>query len=418
MKITGFLGKPIVSRGNRNFENYFINGRYVKNQIVSKAIEDAYKDFTMQHKYPFVALNMEIDGECVDVNVHPAKMELRFHNQQEVYNQVFAAVSQGLHAEELIPHVELDAPKETGVKGSGDIQRPGRSASGSPGYDENARNGQTEIQAQKAAGEKNLDYFMEKMRERVKAYHSRSSSAEVTDRSGIYQLEIQADRIREKAEYARNKKEIEPQQLNLFDEKLLTREAKDEYHLIGQVFETYWLVEYHDHLYIIDQHAAHERVLYERTLKSMKTREFTSQMISPPIILDLTMQEADLLNQYMEQFTRIGFEFEEFGQESFAVRSVPDNLFSIAKKELLLQMLDGLSDEVNRNLSPELVDEKVASMSCKAAVKGNMKLSAAEVDTLIGELLRLENPYHCPHGRPTIIAMSRRELEKKFKRIV
>ncbi len=418
MKITGFLGKPIVSRGNRNFENYFINGRYVKNQIVSKAIEDAYKDFTMQHKYPFVALNMEIDGECVDVNVHPAKMELRFHNQQEVYNQVFAAVSQGLHAEELIPHVELDAPKETGVKGSGDIQRPGRSASGSPGYDENARNGQTEIQAQKAAGEKNLDYFMEKMRERVKAYHSRSSSAEVTDRSGIYQPEIQADRIREKAEYARNKKEIEPQQLNLFDEKLLTREAKDEYHLIGQVFETYWLVEYYDHLYIIDQHAAHERVLYERTLKSMKTREFTSQMISPPIILDLTMQEADLLNQYMEQFTRIGFEFEEFGQESFAVRSVPDNLFSIAKKELLLQMLDGLSDEVNRNLSPELVDEKVASMSCKAAVKGNMKLSAAEVDTLIGELLRLENPYHCPHGRPTIIAMSRRELEKKFKRIV
>ena len=217
MEITGFLGKPIISRGNRNFENYFINGRYVKNQIVSKAIEDAYKDFTMQHKYPFVALNMEIDGECVDVNVHPAKMELRFHNQQEVYNQVFAAVSQGLHAEELIPHVELDAPKETGVKGSGDIQRPGRSASGRPGYDENARNGQTEIQVQKAAGEKNLDYFMEKMRERVKAYHSRSSSAEVTDRSGIYQPEIQADRIREKAEYARNKKEIEPQQLNLFD---------------------------------------------------------------------------------------------------------------------------------------------------------------------------------------------------------
>ena len=190
--------------------------------------------------------------------------------------------------------------------------------------------------------------------------------------------------------------------MNLFEEKLLTREAKDEYHLIGQVFETYWLVEYRDNLYIIDQHAAHERVLYERTLKSMKSREFTSQMISPPIILDLSMQEAELLRQYMDQFTRIGFEFEEFGQESFAVRAVPDNLFSIAKKDLLL----------------ELVDEKVASMSCKAAVKGNMRLSAAEVDTLIGELLTLENPYHCPHGRPTIIAMSRRELEKKFKRIV
>ncbi len=282
---------------------------------------------------------------------------------------------------------------------------------------------------------------MEKMRERVKAYHSQRSSAEVTDKGGIFQPEIQADRIREAAEYGRNlqisdksdaplgrseegmKQENvgqteEPRQLNLFEEKLLTREAKDEYHLIGQVFETYWLVEYRDNLYIIDQHAAHERVLYERILKSMKSREFTSQMISPPIILDLSMQEAELLRQYMDRFTRIGFEFEEFGQESFAVRAVPDNLFSIAKKDLLLQMLDGLSDEVSRNLSPELVDEKVASMSCKAAVKGNMRLSAAEVDTLIGELLTLENPYHCPHGRPTIIAMSRRELEKKFKRIV
>ncbi len=493
MKITGFLGKPIVSRGNRNFENYFINGRYVKNQIVSKAIEDAYKDFSMQHKYPFVVLQMEIDGECVDVNVHPAKMELRFCNQQEVYNQVFAAVSQGLHAEELIPYVELDAPKEKVGTDSGNLHGAGRSAgggqrySGNTGNTGNTRNGQLEAGTEgseegkrdmAAPGsesrisrpqlpqpeERNLDYFMEKMRERVRAYHSQRSSAEVTDRSGIYQPEIQADRIRETAEYAKNAKEIyhskqqpetvqqqniqishselqqpevtdsgteavrqpenrishseSTQQLNLFDEKLLTREAKDEYHLIGQVFETYWLVEYRDNLYIIDQHAAHERVLYERILKSMKTREFTSQMISPPIILDLSMQEADLLNQYMDCFTRIGFEFEEFGQESFAVRSVPDNLFSIAKKELLLQMLDGLSDEVNRNLSPELVDEKVASMSCKAAVKGNMKLSAAEVDTLIGELLTLENPYHCPHGRPTIIAMSRRELEKKFKRIV
>ncbi len=467
MKITGFLGKPIVSRGNRNFENYFINGRYVKNQIVSKAIEDAYKDFSMQHKYPFVVLQMEIDGECVDVNVHPAKMELRFCNQQEVYNQVFAAVSQGLHAEELIPHVELDAPKEKVGTDSGNLHGPGRSAgggqrySGNTGNTGNTRNGQLEAGTEGSEEgkrdtavpgsesrisrqlpppkERNLDYFMEKMKERVRAYHSQRSSAEVTDRSGLYQPEIQADRIRETAEYAKNAKEIyhskqQPetvqqqniqishsesiQQLNLFDEKLLTREAKDEYHLIGQVFETYWLVEYRDNLYIIDQHAAHERVLYERTLKGMKTREFTSQMISPPIILDLSMQEADLLNQYMDCFTRIGFEFEEFGQESFAVRAVPDNLFSIAKKELLLQMLDGLSDEVNRNLSPELVDEKVASMSCKAAVKGNMKLSAAEVDTLIGELLTLENPYHCPHGRPTIIAMSRRELEKKFKRIV
>ena len=450
MKIAGFLGKPVISRGNRNFEHYFINGRYVKNNIISKAIEDAYKDFSMQHKYPFVVLHMEISGEDVDVNVHPAKMELRFHNQQEVYNQVYEAVSQGLHAEELIPHVELDAPGYNPAAGEKrgsvklpfenlDLDRTGSSAAAVSQDKRNAAANQGDRQEKESKpplpppAERNLDYFMEKMKERVKAYHSQRSSAEVTDKSGIFRQELQADRIRETVEYARNEpKQLnlhagnsqaaqipeEPKQLNLFEENLLTKEAKNEYHLIGQVFETYWLVEYGENLYIIDQHAAHERVLYERTLKGMKTREFTSQLISPPIILDLSMQEAELLNRYMDQFTRIGFEFEEFGQESFAVRAVPDNLFSIAKKDLLLQMVDGLSDEVNRNLSPELIDEKVASMSCKAAVKGNMRLSAAEVDTLIGELLTLENPYHCPHGRPTIIAMSRRELEKKFKRIV
>ena len=191
-----------------------------------------------------------------------------------------------------------------------------------------------------------------------------------------------------------------------------------EYHLIGQVFETYWLVEFREQLYIIDQHAAHERVLYEKTLREMKTRAFTSQYLSPPIILNLSMQEAELLRTHMDLFTKIGFEIEPFGGDSYAVRAVPDNLFGIAKKELLIEMLDGLAEEITSQEAPDMIAEKVASMSCKAAVKGNSRLSAAEVETLIGELLELENPYHCPHGRPTIIAMTKRELEKKFKRIV
>ena len=208
------------------------------------------------------------------------------------------------------------------------------------------------------------------------------------------------------------------EQLNLFDEKLLKREVKAEYKLIGQVFDTYWLVQFQDSLYIIDQHAAHERVLYERTLKGMENREFTSQYLSPPIILSLSMQETELLNEHMDRFQRIGFEIEPFGGDEYAVRAIPDNLFGIAKKELLLEMLDGLTDGITTSMTPELIDEKVASMSCKAAVKGNNRLSAMEVDTLIGELLELDNPYHCPHGRPTIIAMTKRELEKKFKRII
>lgn len=450
MKITGYLGKPLISRGNRNFENYFINGRYVKSNMIAKAIEDAYKDFTMQHKYPFVVLQMEIDGEHIDVNVHPTKMELRFNNQQDVYNSVYEAVDRGLHAEELIPHVEIPKPPEAEAAAPRkdlDMQKPLKetgSAKLQPVSDRSGRESPVweEMPAGNKPGQKDVEYFMEEMKKRVRSYHEQQSSAEVHDRSAIFRPDVQADRIREAVEYAKpvdSQKENrqkdgshvrkpdgpEPRkdngagkQMDLFEEKLLDRERKAEYKLIGQAFDTYWMIEFQDSLYIIDQHAAHERVLYERTLKNMKTREFTSQYISPPIILDLTMQEAELLHTYMDQFTRIGFELEEFGQESYAVRAVPDNLFSIAKKELLMEMIDSLSDEISRNLSPDLIDEKVASMSCKAAVKGNMKLSAAEVDVLIGELLMLENPYHCPHGRPTIIAMTRRELEKKFKRIV
>ena len=254
------------------------------------------------------------------------------------------------------------------------------------------------------------------------AYHNRASSAEVSDNSGIYRQEEQADRIREAAVYnaqpAEEAVQPKPQQLDLFEENFLKRDVRAEYKLIGQVFDTYWLVQYQDSLYIIDQHAAHERVLYERTLKGMKTREFTSQYLSPPIILSLSMQEAELLKENMDRFARIGFEIEPFGGEEYAVRAVPDNLFGIAKKELLMEMIDDLADGISSSMTPELIDEKVASMSCKAAVKGNNRLSAQEVNALIGELLTLDNPYHCPHGRPTIIAMTKRELEKKFKRIV
>lgn len=411
ISITGYIGAPLISRGNRNFETYFINGRYVKSSIIYKAIEDAYKDFTMQHKYPFTVLHIEVVGEDVDVNVHPTKMEVRFHNQQMVYNSIYEAVDQALHEKELIPEVTIDVPKAV----------PKAQAKPEPKEQpkeviQSEVNRSAKVQPEKASGERDLDYFMEQMKKRVMSYHQQNSSAEVKGKSDIFKPQVQVDRVKEAAASYRAKQS--PEQMTLFDGKLLDKEKRANYKIIGQVFDTYWLVEFDNNLYIIDQHAAHERVLYEKTLREMKTREFTSQMISPPVILNLTMQEAQLLRTYMDQFTRIGFEFEEFGQDSYAVRSVPANLFSIAKKELLMEMIDSLSEEVHRRQSSELLDEKIASMSCKAAVKGNMRLSAQEVDALIGELLKLDNPYHCPHGRPTIISMSKRELEKKFKRIV
>lgn len=427
MSVCGFIGKPLVSRGNRNFENYYINGRYVKSPMMAKAIEDAYKDFTMQHKYPFTVLHFSIDGNEIDVNVHPTKSELRFSRQQDVYQFIYQALHETLTRRELIPEVTPPAPQPSkqepvtpAISGSSVI--PEKKIPASPK--------QPETEAEK------LDYFMEKMKQRVSSYHQQMSQAEVTGSSQLFKPQIQTARIKEAVNYGKvDSKKPEPKpeakpepckqeqpetgkQLHLFDTPLLSRESISQHHLIGQLFDTYWLVEFQEQLYIIDQHAAHERVLYEKTMHSMKGREFTSQYLSPPLILNLTPQEQEVLLTHSEVFTSIGFEFEPFGTDAFALRAVPDNLFGIAQKDLLIEMLDQMADGIQSETAPDLIAEKIASMSCKAAVKGNSRLSAAEVDTLIRELLELENPYHCPHGRPTIISMSKRELEKKFKRIV
>ena len=429
--ITGYLGKPLITRGNRNFETFFVNGRYVKSTMISRAVEDAYKDFMMQHKFPFVVLHFQVNTETVDVNVHPTKMELRFQNQQEVYKTVFEAIHRQLLEPELIPQVEVPEPLTSPVQEkkktpSPDLKLvrraiPSDSKEAAVSIATTPRDSAAQTVPEPVKEEPhNEDYFIRKMRERVMSYHNRNSSAEVKDQKKIFRPEEQKKRIqtsvREATTYKINETPVvqKPEQLNLFEEKLLKREVRAEYRLIGQVFDTYWLVQFQDNLYIIDQHAAHERVLYERTLKEMKNREFTSQYLSPPIILTLSMQEAELLKTHKERFERIGFEIEPFGGEEYAIRAVPANLFSIAKKELFMEMLDNLADGLSTNMTPDIIDEKVASMSCKAAVKGNNRLSAQEVDALIGELLELENPYHCPHGRPTIIAMSKKELEKKF----
>ena len=343
----GYLGKPVITRGNRNFENYFVNGRYVKNAMLSKAIEDAYKDFLMQHKFPFVVIHFQVDGEKIDVNVHPTKMEMRFQRQQDVYNIVYEGVHRTLLEPELIPQVEAPAPKV--------ISQP---KSESP-FLLKPKTAPRPMEKKPEEKEEPHDeaYFMKKMKERVLSYHQRNSSAEVAKKEQIFRPQAQAERIKDALARAKEvekqpQKQAEEQpeliretpvyetkpvteekaeQLNLFEEHLLKREKKAEYKLIGQVFETYWLVEFENSLYIIDQHAAHERVLYERTLKEMKNREFTAQYLSPPIILSLSMQEAQVLNENMDRFTRIGFEIEPFGGVEYAVRAIPDNLFGTAK---------------------------------------------------------------------------------------
>jgi len=399
LSVTGFLGEPSISRGNRNYENYFINGRYVRSNMIAKAIEDAYKDFTMQHRYPFVVLHFSIDGGQIDVNVHPTKMELRFSNQQAVYNGVYEAIYNSLHKKEMIPEVPIPEPPRAEYT----MPVPENAVPENP------------VQPEPKDAPNDLDYFMARMKERVNAYHGPKSQPEAAVPPAAA---VQPHMIKEESTYQPAELSVKEEQISFLDNEQFLKDGPAEYTLIGQVFDTYWLVQLKDQLYIIDQHAAHERVLYEKTLAGMKTREYTSQYITPPIVLDLSMQEAGLLQEHMDHFTRIGFEIESFGGDSYVIRAIPDNLFGIAKKEIFIEMLDNLADVISSVKEPDIIDEKIASLSCKAAVKGNSRLSAGEIDALIGDLLKLENPYHCPHGRPVIISMSKREMEKKFKRIV
>lgn len=447
LQIHGFAGKPVIARSNRNFENYYINGRYVRSSLVAKAIEEAYKPYMMQHKYPFVLLHLTVEPEYLDVNVHPTKMELRFRDEERIYRMIYHALSEALAEKELIPQVSLGEKKELAREKKEEkkllqpepfeIKRRQQFESrneGKPDYDikpiyetiAESRNswgdedgiGKTEERG-KGTGNPGGENFRkpertEKPEEPEKFEGNREQRRTETARALDEQ---QAYEEPKKPQQQKQQKEEAAKQLDLFEEKLLEPKSRLRHKLIGQLFDTYWLVEFDSHLYIIDQHAAHEKVLYEKTMASLKTREFTSQIVSPPIILTLSGEEQILLEKYKNYFTDIGFEIESFGGRDYAIRAVPDNLFSIAKKDLLMEMLDDLSDDILKG-SPDMIYEKVASMSCKAAVKGNHRMSPAEADHLIDELLKLENPYACPHGRPTIISMSKYELEKKFKRIV
>ena len=406
VSVEGFAGKPVIARNNRNFEIYFINGRYMKSSIIYKAIEEAYKPFMMQHKYPFTMLQLQIEPELLDVNVHPAKMELRFQNGERVFQIVRDAITEVLMHRELIPEMNLEE-KQDGKKNSLS-KEPTKKRLSLPEPFEHRR--LEKIRQDNQKDDKSF-FSQDRVAEEVIPYHIPAGKEKEEKGHTLKRFE-QEDQKEEKPE---NK--MRNRQMDLFEEQLLTPESRSRHQLIGQLFDTYWLVEFNDHLYIIDQHAAHEKVLYEQTMASFAVRNQTSQMVEPPIILTLSDGEAELLNRFHQTFQSLGFEIEPFGGREYAVRGVPDNLFSIAQKELLTELFDTLSEDTTAG-SPDLICERVALLSCKAAVKGNHSMNAAEADCLIDELLKLENPYACPHGRPTIVSMSKYELEKKFKRIV
>lgn len=496
LSIQGFIGKPIISRGNRNFENYYVNGRYVKDKIIMKGIEEGYRTFMMQHQYPFTCLYYTLPGTQVDINVHPAKMEVRFSSQEDIYFHTKEAIIQALHSNELVftgddsekkkasapvipkkealpepfeqkrraqvlppvsPSADLGsrimrdratvygtvAPESHTSKNTESVlsnlfteKRDSRHLSAAPEDSQLIKTDSRSIPEQKSAsGADHIaakDTADSKTQNRPEALDAGikpekvSADSDNTVSTATSQLALQPQKTVEPV-LSKEPRELQhtaenqpaPQQMTLFDkENQFPLADEKNYRIIGQLFETYWLFEMEDTLYIMDQHAAHEKVMFERLMKEHKERAVLSQMISPPIILHPSMQEMDLLKEQRDVFLEYGFELELFGSDAMAIRSVPHNLYGIPVKPLFDELLAECEQGLGKSDSREVIGHRIATMACKAAVKGSSRMSVPEVQSLIRELLTLDNPYQCPHGRPTILRMTKTEIEKKFRRIV
>ncbi|MDE6713147.1 MAG: DNA mismatch repair endonuclease MutL [Lachnospiraceae bacterium] len=408
MTIEGYLGTPVNARSNRNFENYFINRRYIKSNLIAKGIEEGYKAYMMQHRFPFCVLHITMDTQEVDVNVHPSKMDVRFHDQQQFMDFIIKAVAETLSAREMIADCDL-VPEKEEKKLSKEAPEP---------FERNRR-GSDESH---------------KKTDPIKEHHADNNDQEwQTDFQLQPEQNTMLQKILEPKPVGKVTKPVpknnilkerdhifveRPVQMELFDkQRVLSENSRKQYKIIGQIFDTYWLFELGDNLYFIDQHAAHEKVNYERLMKQLKEDHVYRQQLNPPIVVTVTGIERQVLSEAMEYFADLGFEIEEFGGNEYAIRTIPLELYLNDPKDMFLETLNELA-ETGLTGTPEIVRQKIATMACKASVKGNMKVSLTEIDALLDELLTLDNPYHCPHGRPTIFAMSRYDIEKKFKRIV
>lgn len=409
MTVRGFIGNSTISRGNRAYENVYINGRYVKSKLLSNAIEEGFVGYLMQHQYPFCVLFIETDTETVDVNVHPTKLEVRIDNALVLTDLITKSIHNALRNLEDIRTEEIDY----NVNDEVDVVIEGNLGDKKPYIkpDYSSENSlentlfETKLEENSIVIDNNEDGLSKDNEEKqsssndiIEPYENNKLNTIKADFSSIIKDELN------------NSKEDTGEQLSF-----LSEESVKKHKIIGQLFDTYWLVELEDELYIIDQHAAHEKVLYEKTLSSLADKSMTTQLISPPIIVTLSDRELSFLEENIDAFDSLGYRLEPFGGKEYAINGIPDNIYGIDPKALFMDMI-GECSEISINNNSNLILEKIASMSCKAAVKGNDILSVEESKKLIDDLISLDNPFHCPHGRPTIIKMTKKEIEKKFKR--
>ena len=423
--IKGFIGKPVISRGNRNYINYFINGRYIKNNIINHAIEEAYSSYMMQHKYPFTVLHFQVDPEIMDVNVHPQKMEVRFTNEKELYKDIYDTLTEALKHRELIPDITFEEKRK---KKETEKKLPEKKARENiKSKEQDIPDTTIQLPERKKPGDVTLRYPAQEEINRLFGIKNIDKSSDITEEPVITNIiENKPARepdteaagntpvlLRENAAYkAHNIK-----QETLFETNVMSPQAEKDIKIIGQVFATYWILQYGDNMFIIDQHAAHEKVLYERFIKQIEQNKPLTQMVNPPVVISLSMFGQQVLEENIQVFEKLGYCIESFGGNEYILNGVPAQLPDIATQELFIEIIDGLASNKN-DTTPGTLLERVATMSCKAAVKGGSRLDERQAQELLKELMQLENPYNCPHGRPVMVKITQRELEKKFKRII
>lgn len=489
MKISGYIARPCISRGNRSFEGYYVNHRYIKSAVLTKAIEDAFRTFVMIHKFPFTEINFQVRPDLLDVNVHPTKMELKFANSQDIYSFTYNAIRETLLFKELIPDVApgkdpkpetfkqrdvgkapeafenkrreaiVRAEERTVPQSQPEQHRPAEPQN----QPEQLRSAETQTSPQQlcpiepqtssqpvhpvieiidetsSSNNKGSDVIDNNKMEKPAGnyiYADRNNDLErdivqnrnVVNESPAYTAPAPArpsvtaatqDSTVSAASAAAYIEEAGKKyvQQDMFQEKFLTKEARAKHRLIGQLFKTYWLIEYDGKFFIMDQHAAHEKVKYEELMENYKNKKIYSQYLMPPAVVTLSAAEIEFLHENMDMFEALGYQIENFGGREFKLNAVPDNLFGLDGRELFIDFIADASSSAKK-VTIDTFIHKLSTMACKAAIKGNTEISFKEADALIDQLLKLENPYTCPHGRPTVIFMTEAEIEKKFKRIV
>ena len=376
IQVNGLIAKPIVARNSKNDIIYFVNNRYIKSSIIQKAIENAYEGYLMQHKYPLVILNISISNDLVDINVHPKKLEVRFSDNDIVYYAVFNTIRNKLSSTDLIPEIKL-SDDDDNYSNQLPYENTSEKVENNNSKDIDELPKLSDILKYKVNEGLNVNNFLNKL----------SSNTDI--------------RINQKIEESS------------FIEKTFQNDSV----YIGQIFKTYLLFEFDDKLYIVDQHAAHEKINFEKIMKMYSDGKTLSQKIFPSIVIRLTPLQFEEVTEHLTDFSKAGFEIELFGDNDIKVEAVPFQIINIANKELLYDMIEGFVDSKNKEQYGSIV-EKIASIACKKSIKANHIVSEIEARELIKELFRLDNPYNCPHGRPTIISLTKSDFEKNFGRII